>query len=416
MYTQIHTRTHAYTHTFTLNNHKCEIPAPKKARLSNRGFHQHTYICGYIHIHLHTHYIHTYIHIISRSSYKLFARTHTHTHTTSPEAPNSSAKKSARRASVSEGVYNPSPTVPDHKKLSTTSSHGSLGVLKKLTAVPSQSSMTDIISRNASLEDEFAELMKLSDSGRNSPSGQICGHVISVQNNSHVVSDANMEQPSNMDIQVCVRAYDICVHVVIMCACLCVFVCVCVCDVHTRIYREMANVSHKCIFTCICTYTHTQGDGKCISELLNGEDVSRLVTGDYFGTEIHVCMYTNIFMYVYIHTRIHREMENLSHICIFTSTCTYTHTQGDGKCISELLDGKEVNRLGTGDYFGEAALIQASGKRTRSVKATCRYHICISACMCVMCVSRVTSGKAALIQPSGEGTRSMKATRFEYSK
>ena len=42
------------------------------------------------------------------------------------------------------------------------------------------------------------------------------------------------------------------------------------------------------------------------------------------------------------------------------------------KCLSVICDGQEVTFLGTGDYFGEVALIsKIDNKRTADVKALC---------------------------------------------
>lgn len=43
--------------------------------------------------------------------------------------------------------------------------------------------------------------------------------------------------------------------------------------------------------------------------------------------------------------------------------------------MSELLNGKEVNRLGTGDYFGEVALFEGFGKRSRDVRVLCKCEL-----------------------------------------
>lgn len=43
--------------------------------------------------------------------------------------------------------------------------------------------------------------------------------------------------------------------------------------------------------------------------------------------------------------------------------------------MSELLNGKEVNRLGTGDFFGEVALIEGFGKRSRAVRVLCKCEL-----------------------------------------
>lgn len=48
---------------------------------------------------------------------------------------------------------------------------------------------------------------------------------------------------------------------------------------------------------------------------------------------------------------------------------------GDGCCVSHVMDGKEVTRMRTGEYFGAAALADATWKRRRGVRAIARCEL-----------------------------------------